>query len=127
MENLPGPIKILIAEDNEDLRATMLALLGSEADVLCVAETDDLLQVAPLAAATDPHVIVLDIELKGQSSLSRLAQLRRELPSAHFVIYSGHGLPELVDAAMAAGACEYVLKSGDPDELVQAIRRCATG
>ena len=124
---MPGPIKILIAEDNEDLRATMIALLSTEADMRCVAETDDLQQVTPLATATGPQVIVLDIELKGQSSLSRLAQLRRELPAAEFVIYSGHGLPELVAAAMAAGAGEYVLKSGDPDELVQAIRRCATG
>ena len=103
----------------------MVALLSSEADLRCVAETDELEQVKALAAATDPHVIVLDIELKGQSSLTRLAQLRRELPGARFLIYSGHGLPELVDAALAAGACEYVLKSGDPDELVRAVRRCA--
>lgn len=103
----------------------MVALLGTEADLRCVAETDDLQQVGALAAATGPHVAILDIELKGQSSLSRLAQLRRELPATRFVIYSGHGLPELVDAALAAGACEYVLKSGDPDELVRAIRRCA--
>ena len=117
----------MIAEDNEDLRATVVALLGSEADLLCVAETDDLQQVAPLANATGPQVIVLDIELNGHSSLSRLAQLRRELPRTHIVIYSGHGLPELMAAAMAAGAREYVLKSGDPDELVHAIRRCASG
>ena len=112
----------MIAEDNEDLRATMVALLGSEADLRCVAETDDLEQVAALAAATEPHVIVLDIELKGQSSLTRLASLRRELPAARFVIYSGHSLAELVKGALAAGACEYVLKSGDPDELVRAAR-----
>jgi len=120
------PIKIMIAEDNEDLRATMVALLGTEADLRCVAETDELHQVSALATATGPRVIILDVELKGQSSLQRLGRLRRELPDARFLIYSGHALPELIDAALAAGACEYVLKSGDPDELVRAVRRCAS-
>ena len=124
---MPAPIKVLIAEDNEDLRATVVALLSSEADLLCVADTDDLQQVVPLARAAGPQVIVLDIELNGHSSLTRLAQLRRELPAAQFLIYSGHGLPELMKAAMDAGAREYVLKSGDPDELARAIRRCANG
>ena len=124
---MPGPIKILIAEDNADLRATVIALLECEEDLRCVAETDELQQVGVLAAATGPDVIILDIELKGHSSLSRLGQLRRELPNARFVIYSGHALPEMVEAALAAGACEYVLKSGDPDALVRAVRRCASG
>ena len=121
-----GPIRIFIAEDNEDLRATVVAMLSTEADMRCVAETDELQQVSALAAAAAADVIVLDIELKGQSSLARLKQLRSELPAARIVIYSGHGLPELVDAALAAGACAYVLKSGDPDELVRAVRRCAS-
>ena len=123
---MSGPIKILIAEDNEDLRATMVALLSTEADMRCVAETDDLQQVSALATASAADVIILDIELKGQSSLARLKQLRGALPGARIVIYSGHALPEFVDAALAAGACEYVLKSGDPDELVHAVRRCAS-
>jgi two-component system response regulator DesR len=115
----------MIAEDNEDLRTTMVSLLGAEGDIRCVAETDELNQISALAAATSPQVIILDIELKGQSSLRALAQLRRELPTARFLIYSGHALPEMMRAALAAGASEYLLKSGDPYELISAIRRCA--
>jgi two-component system response regulator DesR len=115
----------MIAEDNEDLRATMVSLLGAEADLCCVAETDDLEHVARLANATSPQVIVLDIELKGRSSLTRLPEFRRELPAARFLVYSGHALPAFVNAALEAGASEYVLKSGDPYELINAVRRCA--
>ena len=115
----------MIAEDNEDLRATMVSVLDAEADLRCVAETDDLEQVSALATATSPHVIILDIELKERSSLTRLPQLKREFPAARFLVYSGHALPALIDAALAAGASEYVLKSGDPDELINAVRRCA--
>lgn len=125
MRSVADPIRIMIAEDNEDLRATMVSLFDAETDISCVAETDELEQVAALAAATSPQVIVLDIELNGQSSLARLPQLKRELPSARFLMYSGHALPALIDAALAAGATEYLLKSGDPDELINAVRRCA--
>jgi two-component system, NarL family, response regulator DesR len=119
------PINIMIAEDNEDLRSTMVSLLEAEPDIRCVAETDELSQISTLAASTSPQVIILDIELKGRSSLLALAQLRRELPAARFLIYSGHARPEMMRAAMAAGAYEHLLKSGDPYELISAIRRCA--
>ena len=78
-----------------------------------------------MAAASSAQVIILDIELKGRSSLHRLPQLKRELPAARFLVYSGHALPALIDAALAAGASEYVVKSGDPLELINAVRRCA--
>ena len=115
----------MIAEDNLDLRATMVSLLEAETDLRCVAETDELEEVGALAAATAPHVIILDIELKGHSSLPRLPQLKRSFPEARFLVYSGHALPALIDAAKAAGASDYLLKSGDPDELISAVRRCA--
>lgn len=115
----------MIAEDNADLRSTMVSLLDAETDMRCVAETDELEDVGALAATAAPQVVILDIELKGQSSLSRLPKLKSELPGARFLVYSGHALPALIDAALAAGATEYVLKSGDPYELIDAVRRCA--
>ena len=116
---------MMIAEDNVDLRCTMVSLLDAEQDMRCVAETGDLEQVGALAASTSPQVIILDLEFKGQSSLARLANLKTQLPAARFLVYSGHALPALVEAALAAGATEYVLKSGDPYELIDAVRRCA--
>lgn len=124
---MPDPIKVLLAEDNEDLRTTLVAVLEGESDIRCVAQTDDLEKVTALAAECSPDVIVLDIELKGRSSLSRLPQLVRAVPGTRFLMYSGHGLPALIEAALAAGASEYVLKSGDPHEFINAVRRCASG
>jgi two-component system, NarL family, response regulator DesR len=123
---VPDPIKIMIAEDNEDLRATMVSLLDAETDIRCVAETDELGKLTALAAASSPHVIILDIELRGRSSLLALPQLKRELPNARFLVYSGHALPAFVQAALDAGASEYLLKAGDPYELIAAVRRCAS-
>ena len=115
----------MIAEDNDDLRATMVALLDAETDINCVAETDDIDRIAALATASSARVIILDVELKGRSSLLALPQLKRELPAVRFLVYSGHALPAFVQGALKAGASEYLLKSGDPYELIAAVRRCA--
>ena len=118
------PIRVLVAEDNDNLRSVVISLLDTETDLRCVAETGVLEEVVPLATATDAQLVVLDIELNGKSSLASLPQLRRELPTARFLMHSGHGHPALIARALAAGASGYVLKSGNPDELVHAIRKC---
>ena len=117
-------IRVFVAEDNEDLRAAVVLLLNDTLDMHCIGETDCLAEVVPRVLESSAEVVVLDIELKGQSSLVNLATLKRQLPGAHFLIYSGHSHPELMRGATAAGASGYVLKSGDFDELLQAIRQC---
>ena len=118
------PIRVLVAEDNADLRSLVISLLDTESDLRCVAETGVLEEVVALATATNAQLVVLDIELNGKSSLASLPQLRRELPTARFLIHSGHDHPALIAGALAAGASGYVLKSGDTDELLHAIRKC---
>ena len=120
------PIRVMIAEDNEDLRMTLSALLAAEADISCVAATGRLQEVVPLAQSAAAQVIILDLEMQGQSSLTALPKMRQALPHTRFLVHSGYALPALIDGALAAGASGYVLKSGDFAELLNAIRACAT-
>lgn len=119
---MSSKIRVLVAEDNEDLREAVMLLLNESADIFCVAATGSLEQIVPLGLQTSPDVIVLDLELQGRSSLPSLPALRAQLAQSRFVIYSGHAHPELMRAAIAAGAVAYVTKSGDFDALIGAIR-----
>lgn len=123
--NNDGVVRILLAEDNDDLRMVMPALIDSIDGLRCAATTAYLEEVGPLIARYQVAVAVLDIELRGGSALKRLPELRREHPATRFVIHSGHSNPELVRQAESAGASAYVLKSGDFDDLIAAIRRLA--
>lgn len=118
-------MSILLAEDNDDLRMVMPALLDGIEGLRCAATTAYLEEVGPLIAQHQVRVAVLDIELRGGSSLKRLPALKRDFPDTHFLIHSGHSNPELVRQAEAAGAAGYVLKSGDFDDLIAAILRAA--
>jgi DNA-binding NarL/FixJ family response regulator len=120
---MPGIICVIVAEDNDDLRTVMPPLINEESDLHCAAATAYLDEVASLIELHQAHVAVLDIELRGGSSLQRLAALRQQFPATRFVIHSGHSNPALIRTARETGADGYVLKSGDIDDLLNEIRR----
>ena len=100
-------------------------LMADEPDVECVASTGVLAEIAPLAEQFDVHVVVLDLQLEGGSALPHLPELRAARPQTAFLIHSGHSNPVIMESARKAGAAGYVLKTGDIDELLAAIRRAA--
>lgn len=103
----------------------MPPLLDEAPDLHCAATTAYLNEVAPLIRQHGAQVAVLDIELRGGSAIKVLPELRREFPGTRFIIHSGHSNPALINNAREMGADGYVLKSGDFDELIEAIRRLA--
>jgi two-component system, NarL family, response regulator DesR len=118
----PSAICVIVAEDNDDLRSLMPVLINEAPDLNCPATTAFLEEVAPLIAQHQAQVALLDIELRGGSALKLLPSLREQFPTTRFIIHSGHSNPTLIRSAREAGADAYVLKSGDFDELIDAIR-----
>ena len=116
---------MIIAEDNDDLRMVMPPLINEATDLDCAATTASLDEVATLISQDSAHVAVLDIELRGGSALKQLPALRQQFPDTKFIIHSGHSNPALIRTARETGADAYVLKSGDFDELIEAIRKVA--
>lgn len=115
-------VRVVIAEDNDDLRAVMPPLIEETSDLCCVATTASLGEVGPLIERHQAHVAVLDIELHGGSVLKHLAAMCKQFPATRFVIHSGHSNAEVIRRVHEAGASAYVLKSGDFDDLIAAIR-----
>jgi DNA-binding NarL/FixJ family response regulator len=116
------PINIVVAEDNDDLRAIMPPLLNGEPTLNCAGTTAYLDEVGPLIAQHHARVAVLDIELRGGSVIKLLPSLREQFPDTRYIIHSGHSNPELM---RRSGADAFVLKSGDFDELIAAIHSVA--
>jgi len=120
-------IRVVIAEDNLDLSTALCALLEQEPDMRVVGTVDrcdGLLDVLRDGAA---QVVVLDLNLGGQSSVAQMRVVRRELPDLAVVVYSGYDFNDIASALPTLGACEYVSKSGDAAELLAAVRRAANG
>lgn len=121
-DNKKPVVRVVVAEDNDDLRAVMPPLIEETSDLCCVATTASLGEVGPLIERHHAHVAVLDIELHGGSVLKLLPSLCKQFPGTKFVIHSGHSNTEVIRRVHEAGAAAYVLKSGDLDDLIAAIR-----
>jgi two-component system response regulator DesR len=116
------PIKVLVAEDNEDLRDLLVTLISAEPDLKCVGTASDVEAVIAGSAEHKADVIVLDLELQGRSSIDVLKTVRGNGSKVTIIVFSGHSHPEMIRHTLAAGADAYVPKTGDFDLLLDAIR-----
>jgi DNA-binding NarL/FixJ family response regulator len=117
------PIRVLVAEDNEDLRDLLVTLISAEEDMKCVGTASDVdAVIAACTAQKNADVLVLDLELQGRSSIDVLKAVRGSGSKITIIVFSGHSHPEMIRHTLAAGADAYVPKSGDFELLLDAIR-----
>lgn len=118
-------IRVLVAEDNADLRAVLGELIDAESGLTCVGRVATPDEVLPLARDARPHVVVLDLLLEGGSSMHVIRELKAALPDVQVVMYSGYGSDVTERESKRRGATAFVVKSGDFEPLLAAIRRVA--
>lgn len=116
------PLRVLIAEDNDDLRELLVTLISAEPDLECVGTANDVEAVLASTVEQEADVLVLDLELQGRSSIDLLKTVRKNGNKITIIVFSGHSHPEMIRHTLAAGADAYVPKSGDYELLLDAIR-----
>ena len=117
-----APLRVLVAEDNDDLRELLVTIISAEPDLRCVGTASDVDAVLTSTHEQKADVLVLDLELQGRSSIDLLKTVRKNGSKIAIVIFSGHSHPEMIRHTLAAGADAYVPKSGDYELLLDAIR-----
>ena len=125
--NGPGAIRVLIVDDQTMVRQGLRALLGFADDIEVTAEAgngDEALELVPIAR---PHVVLMDIHMPGTDGITVTARLRREFPDVAVIILTTFDHDAYVVEAVRVGACGYLLKDGDGDDLARAIRVAAAG
>ena len=116
------PLRVLIAEDNDDLRELLVTVISAEPDLKCVGTANDVEAVLSSTVEHKADVLVLDLELQGRSSIDLLRTVRRSGSKITIIVFSGHSHPDMIRHTLAAGADAYIPKSGDYELLLDAIR-----
>jgi two-component system response regulator NreC len=122
-----GPITIVIADDHKVVRAGLRLLLEAEEGFEVVAEAGDVAGTERRIAAYHPRVLILDLNMPGESSLLAIPRLRQNAPTTQIVVLTMQNDPAFAREALRAGAIGYVLKEAADSELVQAVRLAAEG
>jgi two-component system response regulator NreC len=124
----PAPeITVVLSDDHHVVRSGLRVLLSADGRFVVVGEADDIRSTVERVAAVRPQVLVLDLNLGGESSLELIPQLRADCPQTQIVILTMQEDPAFARAAMRAGALGYVLKDAADDELMGAIEAAAAG
>jgi DNA-binding NarL/FixJ family response regulator len=118
-------IRVLVAEDNGDLAAAVCELLRAEPDIDVVGVIEDADALERTVRELDVTVVILDLNLSGGSSVPAMQSVRRGLPHIGVVVYSGYDRRDIAAALPALGTAEFVSKSGEVTELLEAVRRSA--
>jgi two-component system response regulator NreC len=122
-----GSITIVIADDHKVVRAGLRLLLEAEEGFEVVGEAGDVEGTERRVAAFQPRVLILDLNMPGESSLPAIPRLRQTAPATQIVVLTMQNDPAFAREALRAGAIGYVLKEAADTELVQAVRLAAEG
>ena len=123
----PQAVKIVIADDHAVVRSGLRMLLDSEEGFEVAAEAGDVDSARRYVRGHRPDVLVLDLNMPGESSLEAIPGLREEFPGTQIVVLTMQDDPAFAREAMRAGALGYVLKEAADAELVEAVRDAAGG
>jgi two-component system response regulator NreC len=126
-QELPATIRIVLADDHTVVRRGLRLLLDSEPRFEVVAEAGDVDDARRYVRGHHPAVLVLDLNMHGDSSLEAIPVIRGESPDTQIVVLTMEDEPEYAREALAGGAIGYVLKEAAEDELVEAVCRAASG
>jgi len=122
-----APIRVVLADDHRLVRRTLRLLLDGEQGVKVVAEAGDIRDVVRHVQGQLPHVLVLDLQMPGGSSIEAIRLLRREVPETEIVVLTMEQSPAFAQRALDAGAVGFVLKERADTELAEAVRHAVRG
>jgi DNA-binding NarL/FixJ family response regulator len=120
-------IRVLLADDEVIVRTGVKAILAAAPDIEVVAEAGDGREALELARAHRPDVALLDIRMPVLDGLAAAARFRQVVPDVAVVMLTTFSEDEYIAAALDSGASGFLLKSGDPYELMAAVRAVHQG
>jgi DNA-binding NarL/FixJ family response regulator len=120
-------VRILLADGHSLFREALSAALVGEQQLAVVAEARDGLQAVSEATRTRPNVAVLDADLPNGDGVRAARLIRERLEGCRVVVLASDEDPELLAAAVEAGASGYLTKASPLTELVEAIRSVHRG
>jgi DNA-binding NarL/FixJ family response regulator len=121
------PIRILSVEDHPVFREGLGTILGSQPDMLLVAQAANAVEAVAEFRRHRPDVTLMDLSLPGTNGTDTLISIRGEFPQARIIMLTTSDSDGEIQRALRAGAAAYILKSMPKNDLLAVIRSVHAG
>jgi DNA-binding NarL/FixJ family response regulator len=115
-------IKIVIVEDDAELRAFVQLAFRHVADIVCTGAFESAEHFLRELDRVNADVVLMDITLLGMNGIQCVREAKPRKPALQYLMCTSHNDAERTFDALKAGATGYILKTSTPDEIAQAIR-----
>ncbi|WP_239100966.1 response regulator [Microbispora amethystogenes] len=122
-----GAIRVTVADDQPIVRAGIAAILAAEPGLRVVDQCGDGETAVRQALDLRPDVAVLDVRMPGLDGVAATARVTAAAPEVRVLLLTSFGLDEYVFGALRAGASGFLLKTAEPQRVVDAVRVVAAG
>jgi DNA-binding NarL/FixJ family response regulator len=119
----PGPIRVLVADDQRVVREGLVMVLGLLDDVEVVGTASDGAEAIAMAADLHPDIVLMDLRMPRCDGVQATRSLREEHPEVKVVVLTTYADDRSVIDALRAGARGYLTKDAGGDQIRQGLRQ----
>jgi DNA-binding NarL/FixJ family response regulator len=120
-------LRLLIVDDQPLIRRGLAMILATEPDIEIVGQAADGLEAIEKALATQPDIVVMDLQMPRASGIVATRKITAQLPATRVVVLTTYDYDELVFEAICAGAQAYLLKDASEADVLDTLRAVQRG
>ena len=119
--------RVAIVEDDPGLREQLARILKTAPGIKCVGAYESAEEALESLPGVKPDIVLMDIRLPKMSGIECVAKLKEMMPSVQIIMVTVYEDSEKIFRALRSGASGYLVKSGPPEKLLEAIQDVTVG